>query len=245
MSSIVVSAGLMPVVGHDLGALPLIRDRRDVAMERLAPIREALGSLPASADLSNWVAGVYDQGTVPACTCCSAAAMQSIFESQERGKWLGFDALECYHAVGGTGSEGVEPHDVLGFMQGSGLLQVGTSRRYRIGSYAFVQLGPGGRIDIVKASIAARRPAVMAMLLPADWSQNYGQSAGDAVSSSYHQVCLTGYDAARVYFVNSQGEGWGDSGFGSVPWTFVQSPDQLKRCYAYTAIDEIDDDLTS
>jgi hypothetical protein len=213
-------------------------------VEDLQQVRDVLtAGVPPLFDLSSYVARVYDQETVPACTCYSAAAMQSIFEAIEREMWIAFDALECYRALGGNGQSGIDPRAVLTFMQQTGLLATGTSRRYRIGSYAFVQLGSQGRLDLVKAALAANRPAVLALRLPADWGANAGQSAGGASSWSGHQVCLTGYDQRRLYFVNSQGTSWGDNGFGSIPADFVLRPEQDGWSFAYTAIDQIDDDL--
>ncbi|HTB56700.1 MAG TPA: hypothetical protein VLC06_02450 [Polyangia bacterium] len=232
--------GAAGVVPHDLGGVRLVSRAGDVALEDVSAIKATLAALPANADLSDRVKGVYDQGQIAACTCYSSAAMQSIFEEIEQGAWLGFDALECYHAVGGNGTQGVDPHLVLDYMKQPGLLDVDTKQRYRIQSYAFVRLGPQGQIDVVKAALAANRPAVLAMLLPADWGQGDGQSQGGPRSSSYHQVCLTGYDADRAYFVNSQGVGWGDHGFGSVPWSFTLDPEQGSSCYAYTAVDAAD-----
>lgn len=232
--------GAARVVPHDLGGVRLVSRPGDVALENVSTIRATLAALPATADLSDRVKGIYDQGQIAACTCYSSAAMQSIFEELERDEWLGFDALECYRAVGGDGSHGVDPHLVLDYMKQSGLLDVDTKQRYRIQSHAFVQLGPQGQIDVVKAALANNRPAVLAMLLPADWGQGQGQSQGGPRSSSYHQVCLTGYDADRAYFVNSQGIGWGDHGFGSVPWSFTVDSAQGSYCYAYTVVDAAD-----
>jgi hypothetical protein len=54
-------------------------------------------------------------------------------------------------------------------------------------------------------------------------------------------VCLTGYDADRLYFVNSQGGAWGNGGFGSVPADFVLQQDQDGFSFAYTTLDAVDD----
>ena len=229
-----------PVVPYDLGGT-LSNPAKAPPPLSLATFGATAAGLPASFDLSSYVARVYDQQTVPACACYSAAAMQSIFEAIERRAWMAFDALECYHALGGTGAVGVDSTAVLEYAQTTGFLAAGTVHRYRLKSYGTVRLGSAGQLEPVKAAIANNRSVVLSMLLPTDWGQNAGQSSAASVSGTLHQVCLTGYDANRLYFVNSQGSAWGDEGFGSVPATFVLGDDQDPYCYAYTAIDAVDD----
>lgn len=229
-----------PVVPYDLGGRAWAVGNTPPRLS-LAKMGIAADAVPAVFDLSGYVKRVYDQGNVPACTCYSVAAMQSIFEAIEQGQWMAFDALECYRAVGGTGAIGVDSASVLAYAQSTGLLASGTVHRYRIETYAAVRLGPGGQLEPIKAAVATRRPVVMAMLLPEDWGQDAGQSAGGNASGTLHQVCLTGYDDSRFYFVNSQGSAWGDEGFGSVPTDFVLRAEQTGYSYAFTTIDAVDD----
>jgi hypothetical protein len=229
-------------VPYDLGGGPwaVSAPQPPPANLRLVADAEVTAGLPASFDLAQYVARVYDQGTTPACVCFSAAAMQSIYSKIEQGTWMAFDALECYHTVGGDDSNGVDTTSVLAFMQSTGLLAAGTVHRYRIKSFRAVPLGPAGELDQVRAAVAKNRPVVLSMLLPADWGQGAGQSDGGDVSGSPHQVCVTGYDADRLYFVNSQGTAWGDQGFGSIPASFVLRPEQDGWCFAYTTVDSPD-----
>ena len=230
----------LPAVPYDLGGRPWDPATAPRNLSLIANLSPAAG-VPTSFDLSSYVSRVYDQGEIPACACYSVAAMQSIFEAIERGQWMAFDALECYRAVGGTGATGVDSASVFAYAQSTGLLAAATVHRYRIKSYAAVQLGPAGQLQTVKAAVANNRPVVLAMLLPGDWGQDAGQSLGASVSGTLHQVCLTGYDNSRLYFVNSQGSAWGDEGFGSVPANYVLRGEQDGYSYAYTAVDAVDD----
>jgi GNAT superfamily N-acetyltransferase len=47
---------------------------------------------------------------------------------------------------------------------------------------------------------------------------------GDTRIVGVHSVCLTGYDdtTARIQFVNSWGEGWGNAGFGSLDYEYFE-----------------------
>jgi hypothetical protein len=165
--------------------------------------------------------------------------MQSIFEQEEQQKWLVFDAAELYHACGGDGEEGVSADTVLDYMQNTGIRVLSQSHRYRIGSYAYADPFSDG-ITPIKAALAVGRPCVLALLLPSDFlSGDCGEGA--QVTSGYHQVLVTGYDDSRLKFLNSYGNSYGDNGFGSLPISFLQRPEQEGFVYAFTAIDAIDD----
>ena len=222
--------------GYGTGALPLNIDARDYAISDLPRVRAA----PAAeqADLSPYVQGIYDQGQLPSCVAHSTAAMQSIFENIEHGQWFELDAVECYQQNGGTGSDGVDTRQVLSWEQNTGMRAVANGRRYRIGSFAFANPQDANGQSAIKAALAASCPCVLAMLLPDDfWN---GDSQGDVVTNGYHQVCLVGFDGDRVEFVNSWGTSYGNMGFGSVPWRFLERAEQQHFVYAFTAIDVID-----
>jgi hypothetical protein len=228
--------------GFGLGALILFEDSRHLDLSSFKEVADVLrAGVPPAADLYNYVQLIYNQGSLPACVTFSIAAMQSVFEYIETGWHREMDAVECYLKNGGNGRDGVPTQPTLQWCKDIGLLWLNTSKRYRIGSYAFADPRTTTGIEALKASIAAKRPCVLALLLPADfWN---GDSAGAEVTNGYHQICLTGYTHDRFKFVNSWGTEFGNNGFGSIPWSFLQKPEQANFTYAYTAIDAIDTNL--
>lgn len=228
--------------GFGLGALPLEYDARDRSLDSIHEVQEALRrGIPPEASLWDYVLMIYNQGSLPSCTAHSIAGMQSIFENIEHGWWGELDAEECYWANGGDGVHGIPTRRALEWEQNTGMFFANTGRRYRIGSFAFADVRAQSGVEQVKAAVAAKRPCVLALLLPQDFSA--GDSTGAVVTNGYHQVCVTGYTPERFLFVNSWGADYGNGGFGSIPWDFLRRPEQREFAYAFTAIDAIDVNL--
>jgi hypothetical protein len=228
--------------GFGLGALPLNHDARHMDLASLAEVAEVLRTnIPPEADLWDYVQLIYNQGSLPACVSYSIAGMQTVFQFIETGWHRELNADDCYWRNGGDGQHGIDTPRALQWCKDTGLLWVNTTRRYRIGSYAFADPRTESGIKSIKAAIAAKRPCVLALLLPQDFWE--GDSTSAVVSSGYHQICLTGYTAERFRFVNSWGGGYGNGGFGSIPWSYLLRPEQQNFTYAFTAIDAVDTNL--
>lgn len=228
--------------GFGLGALPLNPNSHLYDMASLSEVATALlQAIPPEVDLWNYIEMIYNQGSLGSCVAHSIAAMQSIFQNLEHGWWMELDAVECYYANGGDGTNGINTDKALTWNQQTGMRFNRTQRRYRIGSFGFTDPRTDAGVAAIKAAVAAKRPCVVALLLPSDfWNGDCGTGA---VTSSYHQVCITGYTSSRFLFVNSWGVGYGNGGFGSMPWDFLRRPEQLNFTYAYTATDAIDANL--
>src|SRR6266542_4220868 len=223
------------------GALPLYPDPRDYEMSRIPEVRAMLEvGAPASYDLIPYVKGVYDQGQTAACVAFSTAGMKSIEDMLEHSAWNTYDAPALYAANGGTGQNGVDTRRVLQYAQDTGLLVLGATARYRIGSYAFAPRVAGQFEDTLKAAVAANRPCLLALLLP----QNFGWDSSGGITQSYHQIGVCGYDATNVIILNSWGSWWGKNGLGRIPWSYLtQQNFQNGYVYGYTVIDALDGDL--
>jgi hypothetical protein len=227
--------------GRGTGAVPINPDSRLLALREWTFIRASLqGGLPASASLIGYITGPpYDQRPENACVAFSTASMQSLYSQILGGRWLRFDADECYHANGGLGSNGVSPIDVLEWDKRVGLRDVSSGLRYKIVGYGLTNPTITAGQEEIKAAIASRRPAVLAMLLPSDFDEQWGKSGNCAgtVTNAFHQVCVCGYDSQRCYFLNSWGPTWGQKGVGSICWDFIQEPVQNSWAYAYVTTD--------
>jgi hypothetical protein len=227
--------------GRGLGGHLLSPDWRDNKLIHVPSVSRLLDQpeeIPEAFSLREYVRGWTDQGHWPACVAASSGAVQSIYESIERGQWFNMDWLGMYRQCGGDGKQGVDPRRVLKTMKQEGYPVQGTGAHYKISDYAFHRMVSPLDMDVVKAAIAAKRPCAGAMLLPPDF--NAGDSAGTAVTGDYHALCFAGYDARRVYFLNSWGKEWGDEGWGSVPWEFLTRPEQAGYAYLFTTVDETD-----
>lgn len=98
----------------------------------------------------------------------------------------------------------------------------------------------------MKAAISLGRPCVLTLLLPADFENQWkayggtGDCQSDVVTSGYHQICLIGYTDQRFHFLNSYSDQWGDSGKGTIAWSFLDNEYEQYSAYAYTAVDASD-----
>jgi hypothetical protein len=222
------------------GAVPLTPDARDFRMELIPAVGAVLAiGAPPAFDLRSHVLGVYNQGAVPSCVAHSTCGMKSIQDHIEHGDWVTYDADGLYREMGGTGTAGVDPRGTLERARERGLQILNTTRRYRIGSYAFAPPVAGAFEETLKAAVAAMQPCTLALLLP----QQFGWTSGGPITQGYHQVCVIGYDAAHAIILNSWGEMWGERGLGRIPWSFItQQNFQNGFAFAYTVVDALDSD---
>lgn len=228
---------------YGTGAVPLAPDERDWQMERLPGVAEQLanGGPPARHDwLLGFIDGCYNQGGTPSCVLASEAGMKSIQENIEHDRWLEFDFDEAYRALGGDGRQGVPTRESMKWLRDTGMLQLGTTRRYRIGSYAFAPQTAERWKQTVQAAIAANQPCVVACLLPSV----FGWDSNTHRTEAYHQMCAVAYDEEFLVLLNSWGKGWGKDGLCRLRWDYLTAGSlQDRLCYAYTTIDAVDEGL--
>jgi len=220
---------------YGTGAVALPQDWRDHQMHRVPGVEAQIDAgIPEEASLEVLITTVYDQGKVPACTAYSLAALKSIQEAQEQGRWRIFDALRCYHDCGGDDRHGIDTRKALKLAQDVGMVAADGGDRYRIDTYAFApQVDPLWQ-DSIKGAIAAGHPVVVAMLLPSA----FGWDSMGSPTNSYHQMCAVGYTRDHLVCLNSWGAGWGKHGLCRVPWAYmVANRFQRGLCYAYLVTD--------
>lgn len=232
--------------GHGTGSLKLVYDWRDRMVYRHPSVAAKLASFADTASLRQYQTGpALDQGSESSCAAFSSCHLQAFYESMERGKWIVFDGHFLYVENGGTGNNGVSSRDVLQDMQDRGCPVYGSNQRYKIQSYAFVDFSSDFlfAIQTVKASIAAKRPLVLALKLPSDYSS--GRNAGapsSKVTDFYHQVLVAGYDKDNLDTFGSWGPSLGDNGWVNISIDFLARPEQQGYLYAFTSFDAPDDD---
>jgi C1A family cysteine protease len=107
---------------------------------------------------------------------------------------------------------------------------------YKIGAYARI-----GTVDEIKQAIYKDGPVMGAVLVCDSFINSTGgfipipgSNGADGIRGG-HAICVTGYDDDLQYsghtgyweFRNSWGDGWGDGGYGYIPYDFVNYRDSI------------------
>jgi hypothetical protein len=219
--------------GFATGALPRRERPKDADLAEHPSVRAALSApIPDVGSLAQYCTSIYNQGSVPSCVAHSEAGMMSGFEQLDENQKIVFDAPQIYKDCGGTGSNGIFTDVALQYAIDRGLPEIGSTERRKLESVAYTK-----DLAVICATLAAKRFVVFAWLLPTDFMQ--GDCGLGQPTSGYHQTVAVGYDKihGRLEFLNSWGTSYGRKGFGSVSFTYLQSPAQQGFFYAYAATD--------
>jgi hypothetical protein len=236
--------------GFATGALWRPADVRNFDMRRLPGVARLLRvGYPANDEhLKEHVWTTYNQGNSPSCVCHMTAGLMSTNEHIERnGQQMLFDAM-ALHLETGPAGQGRFPGDILKVAQERGVALAGSSKRYRIGSYAYAPTtSPEEWVDTMKAAIASGHVCGIASRL---WSNFGAETSGNLLGGeTYHEYMLCGYRSTPGVFgsgliKNSWGSGWSSNGFAWVPFELmVMQNFQDRYLIGNTVIDAIDDDL--
>src|SRR6266536_1588075 len=226
--------------GYSTGALYRPPDPRNFLMSCIPDVQAqlAVGYPDTDEHLREHCPHIYDQNGTPACTTHFTAGMMTCNEHIERkGETLIFDAMGLFNETGPP-NVGRYTGDILKRAQDVGVVRVGTTKRYRIGSYAFAPTSSvQDWVDTMKAAVAAGHICGLALLLPS----NFGwESSGSILPNSYHEVAVVGYRPDAFLILNSWSANWGRGGFGWVPISFlVQSNWQNGYTFSHTILDAI------
>ena len=228
---------------YGTGAIYETPDPRNYRMECVADVQAQLvvGYPDSDEHLLEHVKHIYSQGASPSCVWHAISGQQTINEHIERrGELLIFDAMAMHNATGDP-NQGRYTGDMLTIAQNQGTKLAASSKRYKIGSYAFAPKdSPQNWEATIKAAVAAGHPCGLALLLPSNFSW---ESSGSIVPNSYHETMIVGYRPAFL-LLNSWGSSWGKNGLGWVPISFLtQSSYQSGYVFANLILDAIDDDL--
>jgi len=115
---------------------------------------------------------------------------------------------------------------------------VATAKKYKITNVSTVQ-----GVDAVKQALSQTGPLVAGITMYASaMSESTSKSGLIPVPKAKesilggHAVVLVGYDdrTQRVKFVNSWGSGWGDHGFGYLPYNFLSRKDLMSEAWTFS-----------
>src|SRR6266536_3470032 len=172
--------------GYSTGALYRPPDPRNFLMSCIPDVQAqlAVGYPDTDEHLREHCPHIYDQNGTPACTTHFTAGMMTCNEHIERkGETLIFDAMGLFNETGPP-NVGRYTGDILKRAQDVGVVRVGTTKRYRIGSYAFAPTSSVQEwVDTMKVAVVGYRPD--AFLILNSWSANWGRGGFGWVPISF------------------------------------------------------------
>lgn len=225
--------------------------------EALPAVPRFRAFLPPSADLSEWLPAVGDQGEQSSCTAWSTTYyMRSYYVNRAAGNAARPQSLSpafVYNQLAPRGArcaEGLAIGRVLDFLKNRGAPPYASfpyamsscdalpdqtveqqASNFRIRDWKRLERG---KLDDVKGEIAAGNPVVIGMLLPPSFSYHKGSAPFDDITPSpdAHAMTVIGYDDNRRAFrlINSWGTAWGDRGYAWVSYRAFQS--DVREAYA-------------
>lgn len=240
----------MLIDGYATGALFRPPSPQNFSLLAIKAVQEVLaaGLPPTFMELTQHCVHIYNQGSSPSCVCHATAGVQTANEHIERhGEVMIFDAM-AMHMATGPANQGRYPGDILKYAQDVGVPLAQSTKRYRVGSYAFApNSSPQVWVDTIKAALVSGHVCMCCSQL---WSNFGWETSGSVLGpGSYHEWDIVGYRAepapfGSAYIQNSWGEGWGHGGFGWVPFQLLVA-DNFQGGYviANTIVDAIDGDL--
>ena len=234
---------------YGTGALYRPEDPRNYDMRRLPGVGAILPSLPAEdTHLAQYLGYTYDQGASPSCVWHAISGIQTGNEKIERrGEQLIFDAM-AMHLATGPANEGRYTGDMLRIAQDQGTKLAASTKRYRVGSYAFAPKGSQQEfVDTFKAAVVAGYICGVALRLPSNFS---AECSGTVMGwNTYHETIACGFRSTPGQFgsllgKNSWSDRFGDRGFYWIPFDLLLWNNwQEGACFINTITDAIDDDL--
>jgi C1A family cysteine protease len=234
------------------GWLPDLPDYRD---HRYAAPVERLQALPSQIDLRSGCPPVYDQGQLGSCTANAiAAALQFDELKQKEVSPFEPSRLFIYYCerdMEGTTSsdsgamirDGIKsvastgycpetewPYDITKFADQPSVACYQDAKKYKAIKYQRVIQS----LTQMKGCLAAGTPFVAGFSVYESIQNESVEQTGDIplpqqgeATLGGHAILIVGYDDARQVFSlrNSWGEGWGDGGYGTLPYAYLTSPD--------------------
>ena len=231
-----------------------VRDLPDHRDLHYAPRLATVGPLPAHVDLREHCPPVYDQGELGSCTANAIAGVLEFDEikARERHPWTPSRLFIYYNErllegtvdsdAGAQIRDGVKvvvkegvcpetewPYDIARFATRPPEKLYKEALRDRVSSY--MRLGQS--LVQLRACLAEGFPFVFGFSVFAsmetDAVKRDGRvplpQPGDSLLGG-HAVAAVGYDdaAQHIVFRNSWGPGWGESGYGFLPYAYILDP---------------------
>ncbi|HEY7076174.1 MAG TPA: C1 family peptidase [Solirubrobacteraceae bacterium] len=209
-------------------------------------------ALPASVDLTPYAPPAGDQGQVNSCAAWATDYTAMGYWENKQGAAGGLLApMYTYSQLVGGRNVGTQLDDHMDIAEQQGVdsradytqgdydyvtlptaRQVANAAQWRLSGHTDLTVDPSGTTtvtqDSIKAALAAGNPVVIGLEVFTNFFYVTGANHGlySAVSGSvegYHAVTALGYDATGLRIENQWGTGWGDRGFATLSWSFVNN----------------------
>lgn len=232
-------------VVHGMGLLPL---PGRLAASSSAP--RVPFALPASVDLSSNAPAIGDQGAVGSCaTWAIGYGILGYYSRTQPHAGAPFAALSVYNLVNGGGDNGSRSSDIYAVLKTKGIVEKSVwthaagdylsqpntteaanalTHRTNDGSYLFVGGNQGTAAQTkIETALAAGTPVAIGLPVYSSFealnSSSSVMTAAKATGSVLggHMVAAYGYDATGVKIANSWGTSWGNAGWATLAWDFV------------------------
>jgi len=202
--------------GMGMGWHPDLPDFRDYTQEadaikvvlvKSGPLKTAARKQPSSIDLRKWCSPVEDQKDLGSCTANAGVGMYEYFERRASGKHIDASRLFLYKVT----------RDILGRLDPSGT-------------------SPANALAAIRKSLAAGLACMFgfsvysSMPAPGDGRGEIPMPGPGDTLEGGHAILAVGYDDNRkigknkgAFLIrNSWGTGWGDQGYGWLPYAYVE-----------------------
>lgn len=224
--------------------------------------------LPSRVDLSGQMPPVYDQGSLGSCSSQSIAAAieyerirQGLADFTPSRLFIYFceramegdissdsgaairDGIKCVASQGAC-SEEDWPYDISKFAVQPPQNCYTDAKRDLVTSYARVEQ----TIDAMRGVLAQRQPIVFGITVydsfesPAVAANGVVPMPGSSENMlGGHAILAVGYDdASRVFtFRNSWGAGWGNAGYGTIPYAYLANSDLASDFWTITGVNGV------
>jgi Papain family cysteine protease/Ig domain of plant-specific actin-binding protein len=233
---------------HGLGLLPTVAPRPSAGA--LARVAAAAASLPASVDLTPNAMPVGDQGSVGSCAAWSSDyAALGYWENKLGVSGGGLEPMYSYSQVTGGVDQGstIEGNLQIAVTQGIDnqadyyqgnfdYRDMPTSAErahavnWKLSGYSDLTINPSASSTTTQTSIetalAGGDPVVIGIPVYNNFfyvgSANNGYYGGISGSlAGYHAIAALGYNSQGLVIENSWGTGWGNAGYATLSWSFV------------------------
>jgi hypothetical protein len=213
-------------------------------------IRFSAGALPTSVDLTPYAPPVGDQGQVNSCAAWATDYTALGYWENRQGIAGGVLApMYTYSQVTGGVNTGTTLESHLSIAKSQGVdswahysqgpynywalptpSEIANAANWKLTNATQLALGESANSTVTQQSIeqavAAGQPVVIGIPVYDNFmylsSANHGYYSG--ISGAFeggHALTVLGYDATGVRIENSWGTGWGDSGFATLSWSFI------------------------
>jgi C1A family cysteine protease len=241
------ASGTVSSLSHGLGLIPT--PSATASADAIAQADAAAATVPASVDLTPYAMPVGDQGQVGSCAAWATDyTALGYWENKQGITGGGLEPMFTYSQVTGgvdrgSSIEGNLQVDQSGvdtqgdYWQGNfdytdmpTSLEKAAAVNWKLTSFSNLAIVPSVNATTTRQSIevalAAGTPVVIGIPVYDNFfyvtGANNGYYSGPSGSfEGYHAITALGYNANGLVIENSWGSGWGNKGFATLSWSFV------------------------